>query len=374
MDGVSEATRRTPLHARHVAAGARMVPFAGWEMPVLYSSIVDEHRAVRTRAGLFDVSHMGELRIQGPDAAALAQRLLTNDVAGAAIGRVRYGMLCREDGGVIDDVTAYRVAADDVLLCVNASNTAEDFEWLRKVHAESGLDCELRDESDATSLLAIQGPEALRIAALVVEDGEPAPRRWHFRPARAAGAPVWLSRTGYSGEDGYEIFTSGEHATDLWDALLEAGAGALAPAGLGARDTPRTEMAYPLYGHELTRERSPIQAGLERFVRLGAGFVGEAALAAQQQAGADPRLVGLVLEGRAVARQGYMIHADAASGSSAAIGVVTSGTWGPSVERSIAIGYVPAEFAEPGTPLSVEIRKRAAPCTVTQTPFYSRKG
>lgn len=346
-----------------------MVPFAGWEMPVLYGSIVEEHRAVRASAGLFDVSHMGELRIRGRDAGALAQRLLTNDVAGAQAGRVRYGLLCREDGGVVDDVTAYRVADDDVLLCVNASNIQQDWEWLRKVHAASGLECELSDESGATALLAIQGPQALAITAELLDDTRP-PRRWRFRPGRLADLPVWLSRTGYTGEDGYEIFVAAEHAVALWDALLAAGGERLRPAGLGARDTLRTEMAYPLYGHELGLERNPLEAGLERFVRFGAGFIGESALAALRASGPRQRLAGLVLEGRAVARPGYAILAD---GDGSPVGEVTSGTFAPSIERSIAIGYVSADHAEAGRRLAVEIRGRRVPCTVTETPFYSRK-
>ena len=365
---MSETLRRTPLHGRHVEAGARMVPFAGWDMPVQYRSIVAEHKAVRASAGLFDVSHMGELRVRGRDAASLAQRLFTNDVAGLGVGRVRYGLLCQEDGGVVDDVTLYRLAEDDFFFCANASNIAGDLEWMRKVHAESGLDCELVDESDEIALLAIQGPRALEIAHRVIEDDDAPPRRWRFREARAAGAQVRLSRTGYTGEDGYEIYAPVEHAAALWDALIAAGGDALAPAGLGARDTLRTEMAYALYGHELSRERTPLAAGLERFVSFGAGFVGEAALVREQAAGPAERLVGLVVEGRALARHDFPIL------DGEPIGRVTSGSFAPSVERSIAIGYVPAGYATVGRGLQVEIRGRAVPATVTATPFYSKKG
>ena len=301
---------------------------------------------------------------------------------------MHYGLLCQEDGGVIDDVTAYRVAENDVLLCVNASNIAADLAWLRKVHDESGLDCEVLDESDATGLLAIQGPAALEITAGLLEDGDPAPRRWRFREARLAGVPVWLSRTGYTGEDGYEIFSPAGQAVTLWDALVAAGGDRLSLAGLGARDTLRTEMAYPLYGHELDLERNPLEAGLERFVRFGAGFIGEPALAAQRASGPAERLAGLLVEGRSVPRPGFAILADrpaksassvvkgassAVKGVSSAVGRVTSGTFAPSVERSIAMGYVPADLAEPGTRLGIEIRGRQVPCTVTETPFYNRK-
>ena len=364
---MSPGPRRTPLFEHHARAGARLVPFAGWQMPVLYTSIVAEHLAVRGAAGLFDVSHMGEIRLRGPDAVALAQRLFSNDVAGTGPGRVRYGVLCREDGGVIDDVTLYRVADDELLFCVNAANTTADLAWFQRIRQESGLDCELSDESDQTALLAIQGPRALAIAQRVVEDDEPPPRRWRFREARAAGAPVWLSRTGYTGEDGYEIYAPAERAGALWEALLTAGAGELVPAGLGARDTLRTEMAYPLYGHELDLAHDPLEAGLERFLAFGAGFIGEETLKAARERGPERRLVGLRVEGRAVPRSGYAIC------DGTQIGVVTSGTFSPSVERSIAIGYVPAAYAEPGKRVYVDVRGRAIPGRVAPTPFYDPK-
>ena len=343
-----------------------MVPFAGFDMPVVYASILDEHRAVRTRAGLFDVSHMGELRLRGPAALELAQRLFTNDVAGTGPGRVRYGLLCVENGGVVDDVTLYRTGERELLFCVNASNIAADLAWLREVHAKSGLDCEIVDESDATGLLALQGPDALDIAARLAPNGLSAPKRWHFAHAELAGIPVLLSRTGYTGEDGYEIFAPAERTVALWDALRAAGGDALALAGLGARDTLRTEMAYPLYGHELDLEHDPIEAGLGRFVAFGRGFIGEAALRRHEARGGPTRnLVGLVLEGRQVARPGFRIQTPAGDG------VVTSGTFAPSVDATIALGYVPAKFAA-GANLNVEIRGKSVPCKVVSTPFYKR--
>ena len=369
---MTAALRRTPLHDRHTALGARMVPFAGWDMPVLYSSIVAEHKAVRERAGLFDVSHMGELRLRGTGAVALAQRLFTNDIASAAPGRVRYGLFCREDGGAVDDVTAYRIGPEEVLFCVNASNTDADRVWVEKARDEGGVDCEILDETEATALLAIQGPDALAITARLAPADLRPPRPWTFRETELQGIPVWLSRTGYPGEDGYEFYAPAEAAAGLWDALLEAGGERLLPAGLGARDTLRTEMAYPLYGHELDLDRTPIQAGLERFLAFGQGFIGEPALAAERERGPAQRLVGLVLESRGVARAGHPILAKGER-----IGSVTSGTHAPSVERSIAIGYVPAELAARGASggdeLSIEVRGRPLPCKITKTPFYRRK-
>ncbi len=342
-----------------------MVAFAGFDMPVVYASILDEHRAVRERAGLFDVSHMGELRVRGPQAIEFAQRLFTNDVAGTGQGRVRYGLLCVESGGVVDDITLYRTGERELLLCVNASNIAADLAWLREVHAQSGLDCEISDESDATGLLALQGPEALAIAAKLLGPGFRPPKRWHFAQAELAGCRVLLSRTGYTGEDGYEIFAPAENVVAVWDHLREAAGDRLALAGLGARDTLRTEMAYPLYGHELDLEHDPIEAGLERFISFGRGFIGEPALRKRAAEGPARRLVGLTLEGRQVARPGFRIVSPVGDG------VVTSGTFGPSVEGAIALGYVPAEFAA-GARLHVEIRGKHVPCTVVSTPFYKR--
>ncbi len=357
---------RTPLWPRHHAAGAKLVPFAGFDMPVVYASILEEHRAVRTRAGLFDVSHMGEVRLRGPGALELAQTLLTNDVLGAEIGRVRYGMLCHDDGGVVDDVTLYRTGEREVLFCVNASNIANDLAWMRELHGRTKSPCELTDESEATALLALQGPEALAIAAKLLPAGFTPPKLWHFAKAALGGIDVLLSRTGYTGEDGYEIFADAGRALALWDLLRDAGGERLSPAGLGARDTLRTEAALPLYGHELDRQHDPLEAGLERFVAFGRGFNGEAALRARAGAGPRRRLAGFVLDGRQVARTGFTIHTQSGDG------IVTSGTYGPTVDRSIALGYVPADLAA-GARVHVEIRGKEVPCEVVATPFYRRK-
>jgi aminomethyltransferase len=359
--------QHTPLHSRHVTAGARMVPFAGFDMPVMYSSILEEHRAVRGSAGLFDVSHMGELRLRGRDSAALAQRLFTNDVAGMQDGQVRYGLLLLPGGGAVDDVTLYRVGERDWLFCVNASNIAADLAWLREVHAGSGLQCEIADESEATALLAVQGPAALEISARALSVLGPPPRRWRFARARLGADEIWLSRTGYTGEDGYEILAPAARAGELWDRLREAGGERLVPAGLGARDTLRTEMAYPLYGHELDRETNPLEAGLERFVAFDRAFVGSETLAEVRRREPARRLVGLLLEPGPVARANAPIHTPEGAGR------VTSGTYAPSVERSIAIGYVPARAARPGERVQVEIRGRRIEACITETPFYRRK-
>jgi aminomethyltransferase len=355
--------RRTPLHARHAAAGAKLVPFAGFEMPVVYTSILEEHRSVRSAAGVFDVSHMGEIRLRGPQARKLAQRLFTNDVAETPFGSVRYGFLCAEDGGVVDDVTLYRVTDHELLFCVNAATANVDLEWIRSVAAHGRYECEIIDESDATALLAVQGPDARKHVHAILPDA-PRPGRWKFAAARFEGAETWLSRTGYTGEDGYEIFMPNRCAVPLWDALCARG---VRPIGLAARDTLRTEMGYSLYGHELDPSTNPLDAGLERFVAFGRGFIGEEALLEIQKRGPTRRIVGLLLEGRAVARPGAPIVRDGP------IGTVTSGTFGPSIERSIAIGYVPAEHAGAGVRLGIEIRGKVIPCEVAQLPFFHRK-
>jgi aminomethyltransferase len=357
-----ERLRRTPLHARHVALGARMVPFGGWDMPVQYTGILDEHRAVRESVGLFDVSHMGQIWLRGPEAVAAAERLLTCPVASLRPGRVRYGLLCNERGGVVDDVTVYRVADDELFLCVNAANIEKDWRWVVR-HAG---DAQARDQSDATGLLAIQGPESAALLARAAADPDPgALGRFRFRETKVAGVPALVSRTGYTGSDGFEIYLPAGETEAVFDALLEAGA---TPVGLGARDTLRLEAALPLYGHELDDETTPLEAGLERFVKLDAGgFLGAEALRAQAEAGLTRRLVGFVLDGRGVARAEHALARDGET-----IGRVTSGAPSPTLGKSIGLGYVPTGFAETGTRLDVLIRDRAVAAHVVDVPFVTK--
>jgi len=355
------ALRRTPLHARHVALGARMVPFGGWDMPVQYTGILDEHRAVRESAGLFDVSHMGQIWLRGPEAVAVAERLVTCPVASLRPGRVRYGLLCNERGGVVDDVTVYRVADDELFLCVNAANIEKDYRWVVRHAGEA----DVRDQSDATGLLAIQGPEA---AGLMTRLGDPDPgtlKRFRFRETKVASVPALVSRTGYTGSDGFEIYLPAGETETVFDALLEAGA---QPAGLGARDTLRLEAALPLYGHELDDETTPLEAGLDRFVKLAeGGFLGAEALRAQSEAGVERRLVGFVLDERGVARADHALARDGET-----LGRVTSGAPSPTLGKSIGLGYVPAGFAETGTRLDVLIRDRAVAAHVVDVPFVTK--
>jgi len=353
--------RRTPLAETHRRLGARMVPFAGFEMPVQYTSILEEHRAVRERAGLFDVSHMGQIHLAGPGAVAAAERLVTCPVASLAIGQVRYGLLCNERGGVVDDVTVYRLADDALFFCVNASNIEKDFAWIRE---QAGPGARVEDRSERFGLLALQGPASADVLRAVSKLPPAGMKRFRFVEGEVAGIPLLASRTGYTGSDGFELYVEAERVEALWNALLDAGRPlGLLPAGLGARDTLRLEAALPLYGHELDDETSPLEAGLERFVKPG-GYVGAEAVKARAAAGLTRRLAGFVVEDRAVARAGHALLHDGAE-----VGRVTSGAPSPSLGKPIGLGYVPPRLAQPGTRLAVSIRERAVPAVVVETPF-----
>jgi aminomethyltransferase len=345
-----------------------MVPFAGFAMPVQYRSIVDEHRAVRESAGLFDVSHMGQIHLRGPQAAAAAGQLVTRAVATLAPGRVRYALLCNDEGGVVDDVTVYRLSEHALFLCVNAANIEKDYRWLvRRCPAGTAV----HDESAGTGLLALQGPASAEILARLAGAAPGALRRYAFLETPVAGRPALVSRTGYTGADGFEIYLANADLEAVFRALLAEGAPlGLVPAGLGARDTLRLEAALPLYGHELDDSTTPLEAGLERFVELErGGFVGAEALARQRERGLTRRLVGFVLEGRGVARAGYPV-----ARAGAPVGRVTSGAPSPTLGRSIGLAYVPTALAATGTPIDVVIRDRAIPARVVETPFVKAAG
>jgi len=340
-----------------------MVPFGGWDMPVQYTGILEEHRRVRESSGLFDVSHMGQVWLRGLEALAAAERLVTCPVASLAPGRVRYGLLCNETGGVVDDVTVYRVAEESLFLCVNAANVEKDYRWI----VRHGGDARVTNESDATGLLALQGPEAAGLLAGLCETDPRTLRRFRFLVTQVQGAAALVSRTGYTGSDGFEIYLPADAGVAVFDALLEAGA---RPAGLGARDTLRLEAALPLYGHELDDETTPLEAGLERFVKLEAGgFLGAEALGRQAAAGVARRLVGFVLDDRGVARADHVLESEGEE-----IGRVTSGAPSPTLGKSIGLGYVPAGFAAAGTRLDVRIRGRAVAAHVVDVPFVEKTG
>lgn len=342
-----------------------MVPFAGFEMPVQYGSILEEHRAARERAGLFDVSHMGQLHFEGPEAVAAVERLVSCPVASLRPGRVRYGCLCNEEGGVVDDVTVYRLAEDALFLCVNAANVEKDYRFAaRQVPPGAGL----RNRSAETGLLALQGPASEAILRPLVDADLTSLRRFRFVRAGLAGRTALISRTGYTGSDGFEIYAAREALETLFETLLDAGsAQGLLPAGLGARDTLRLEAALPLYGHELDDTTSPLEARLDRFVKLeSGGFLGAEAIRRRRDAGHPRLLAGFVLEDRGVARAGHEI---AVAGRR--VGVVTSGAPSPTLGKSIGLGYVPPALAEVGCRFDVVVRERPLRARVVRTPFVA---
>ena len=369
MTEQAEATyHETPLHDRHVALGARLIEFGGWLMPVQYSGILEEHRAVRERAGLFDLSHMGELFVEGPQAgAALAAALVSNPPA-LAIGRAQYSMICAENGGIIDDLIVYRLAEERFLVVANASNAPIVSDAL--VERLAGFKAVLDDRSLAMALCAVQGPRSVDIVGPLTDVDLGALRYYAIGEGHVAGIPALVARTGYTGEDGFEIFVDNARALELWDALTAAGEPhGLAPVGLGARDTLRLEAGMPLYGNDLDRSTNPYEAGLGRVVKLDkpGDFVGRAALEKVAREGPARKLVGLVMEGRGIARHGYPVHRDVRR-----TGEVTSGTHSPSLGRAIAMAYVGPADAESGTILDVEIREQRVPAKVVDLPFYRR--
>jgi aminomethyltransferase len=353
---VSGPRHRTPLYEAHVRRDARIVDFHGWEMPIQYSGIIAEHTAVRTGVGLFDLSHMGRVRVRGPARREFLQRILTIDVDKVPAGKCRYTFLLTERGTIIDDLLFYAGAADD-LLVINASNREKDLEWMER-HRPAGAT--LEDETFKVALLAAQGPRALQTVkkALAIDPGGLG--YYTF----AAYGDLLVSRTGYTGEDGFEIFVDAGCAREAWDRLLEAGA---PPVGLGARDTLRTEAGMPLYGNDIDDTTTPLEAGLSFAVEPDKPeFIGQAAL----RAAGPParRLAGLVLESKRIARHGYEVHRDGAR-----IGAVTSGTHSPTLDRSIAMAYLPADCRAPGTAVEVDIRGKREPASIVKLPFYRRK-
>jgi aminomethyltransferase len=357
--------RKTPLYEAHRALGARLVDFAGWEMPVQYTSVIAEHEAVRTAAGLFDVSHMGEVEFRGPGALQSANALISNDLGRIQDGQAVYAGLLNEAGGFVDDVVAYRFSPERVLICVNASNREKDFAWMR----EHATGVKPVDRGDEFAQLALQGPKAPSILQRLTPLPLSGIATYHFAEGQVAGVPCIVSRTGYTGEDGFELYCAPDRAVGLWRALLDAGAAdGLKPAGLGARDSLRTEMKYALYGNDIDDVHTPLEAGLGWVVKWDKGeFVGRAALERQKQAGVPRKLVGFEMREPGIPRHGYPLLKGGAPA-----GVVTSGTMGPSVKKAIGIGYLPAELAREGAQVEVEIRGRPVKAEVVKTPFWRR--
>ena len=368
-DSTAQPTHDTPLRARHEALGARLIEFAGWWMPVQYSGILDEHRAVRERVGLFDLSHMGELWVEGPDAGTALAGAVVSDPTRLSVGRAQYSMICAPDGGVIDDLIIYRLAEDRFMVVANASNAAAVSDALatRFARTKAVLD----DHSLATGLVAVQGPRSREVLAALTDLDLDALRYYAIADGQVAGIPAQVARTGYTGEDGFEIFVDWGSTGAVWDALLERVRAADGrPVGLGARDTLRLEAAMPLYGNELDRSTTPFDIGLGRVVKLDGdrAFVGREALEKIAAGGPARRLVGLVVEGRGIARHGHAVYA-----GDRRIGIVTSGTQSPTLGQPIAMASVQADApVEPDALVEIEIRDVRVPARVVPLPFYRR--
>ncbi len=359
-----ENLKRTPLYEIHRKANARLIDFGGWEMPVQYAGIVAEHRAVRSQAGLFDVSHMGEFEFRGAGARALVQFLTTNDIDRLGIGRGQYSLFLNENGGAVDDIIVYRLGKTTYLIVVNAANVDKDWAHVQAV-AQSFDRVQVTNRSEEFALLALQGPKAEAVLVPIANRDLSAIGFFRIRKAELAGIPVHIARTGYTGEgmNGFEIFTRPEDATAIWNALIASPN--VSPAGLGARDTLRIEASLPLYGHELDEATTPLEAGLEMFVSPSGNFLGADAL---DQHGLTKTLVMLEMIDRGIPRQGY----DILNTRGSAIGNVTSGTIAPHIQKNVAMGYVPPDYAKIGTELAIAIRNRALKARVVPKPFFKR--
>jgi aminomethyltransferase len=353
------ALRRTPLYERHAELGAKLVPFAGWEMPVTYEGVREEHTAVRTHAGMFDVSHMGEVEVEGPGALAFLQRVLSNDVAALALGGAQYSCLCAEDGGVLDDLFAYRLGGDRYLLVTNSANHDADLAWLGRW--SRGFEISVRDVADRYAMLAVQGPHARAIVGSAL--GIDLPPRMRVAHARVGNRPALVCGTGYTGEDGVELLIDPEIAAAIWAELLDAG---VVPCGLGARDTLRLEACFHLHGNDLSPERNPIEAGLGWCCKEATGFVGAEAVARARAEGTAERLAPFKIEGAGIPRQGNPVLA----GGEAA-GIVTSGSFSPSLEIGIGMAYLRSDLAEPDTVIEIDVRGKHRAARIASKPLYA---
>jgi aminomethyltransferase len=350
---------KTPLHEQHVALGAKLVDFAGWEMPVAYEGVREEHLAVRTHAGMFDVSHMGEVEVEGPGALAFLQRVLSNDVAAIGLGGAQYSCLCAEDGGVLDDLFAYRLGGDRYLLVTNSANHAADLAWLGRW--SRGFEVAVRDVADRYAMLAVQGPHARTIVAATLAPKLPA--RMRVVTERIGGRPALACGTGYTGEDGVELLIDPEVAAAIWAELLDAG---VVPCGLGARDTLRLEACFHLHGNDLDPERNPIEAGLGWCCAEATGFLGAGAVARARAEGTAERLAPFRIEGPGIPRQGNPVLAGGER-----VGVVTSGSFSPSLEVGIGMAYLRSELAEPGTEVEIDVRGKRRAARIASKPLYA---
>ena len=358
--------QKTPLNAAHRALGARMVDFGGWDMPVQYSGIIDEHVAVRTAAGLFDVSHMGEIEIRGPEALQLVNYVTTNNAAQLQDGQAHYAGLLYETGCFVDDILVHRISGEEFFLCVNASNQDKDF---AHIAAQNRWDCKVENCGPRFAQIAVQGPHALAILQKLTAENLSAIRYYWFVDGQVSGRPARIARTGYTGEDGFEIYVAPEDAEARWNELMEAGAAlGLKPCGLGARNTLRLEAGMALYGHEIDASITPLEAGLAWIVKFDKGdFLGRAVLEKQREDGLKRKLTGFEMRGRGIGRDGYEVRVDGLPA-----GWVTSGGPSPTLNKNIGLCYLPVDKAQPGLPIEIVVRDRPVEAVTIPTPFYKR--
>jgi aminomethyltransferase len=363
--------QQTPLVQQHRASGAKLVDFAGWEMPIQYSGVVDEYHTVRSHVGLFDVSHMGRMRISGTGAGSFLQRVTTNDVGKLAVSQAQYSMVCNENGGIKDDVFVYRLATDEFFLCVNASNREKILSWLQSQLAQDKT-VRFEDRSIELAQVALQGPKSRELLMGLGGTALAGLKLHHTCDARIGGLSCLLARTGYTGELGYEIYIDAAKVGSLWDLLVDKGvAWGLKPAGLGARDLLRLEMGYLLYGNDMGEDTTPLEANADWTVSFEKGeFIGSRALLAQRQAGVARRFVAFELVEKAVPRHGFRIIDPV---TSLPVGDVTSGNLSPLLQKGIGLGYVPVRFVDPGSSILIEIRNKTVPAHIVKPPFYKRK-
>lgn len=362
---------KTPLYQRHLALKAKMVEFGGWLMPLQYTGILEEHRNVRSKAGIFDVSHMGEFLVSGKQAVAFLQKLLTNDAGKLVPGQIQYSLLCYETGGVVDDLLVYKMGEQEFWLVVNAGNKEKDLAWIRQKQKEwADLPAEVVDISSQTGLLAVQGPLSLQILEKLTDLKLEEMKYYHFQRGIMAGVDALVSRTGYTGEDGFEIYLDAEKTGEVWDKIITAGQPlGLVPVGLGARDTLRFEAGMPLYGHELSSEISPLEAGLNRFIAWEKGdFCGRQSLEKQKAEGIPRKLVGLTMVERGIARAGYEVKK-----AGKKIGVVTTGSYAPSLEANLAMAIIDSKEAVAGNKVQVAVRGKDLAAEIIKRPFYNKK-
>jgi aminomethyltransferase len=363
------ALRKTPLYEAHRRLNAKLIEFGGWLMPVQYSGIIEEHRAVRTAAGLFDLSHMGEFEVRGLKALDFLQYVTTNDASKLAVGQAHYTFMLYPDGGIVDDLIIYRQADDRYLLVVNASNIEKDLHWLQETQLLKGFDVAIRDQSFATALISIQGPRSVEILQPQVDIKLDEIAYYHCAQGKVGEAPATIARTGYTGEDGFELFFNRVYAEKIWDLLLNAGKEqGLLPVGLGARDTLRLEAKMALYGNDIDATTNPLEAGLGWAVKMDKGnFCGKTSLLKVKEKGPKRKLVGFEMLDKAIARHGYAVVKDGKT-----VGQVTSGAPSPTLGKNIGLAYVPVESSAVGSPLQIMVRDKAAEAKVVKTPFYVR--